>query len=65
MEKSRTKWRADRGSRALKQISQIEASIATLADEDLLDFADIVLSAPIPALAECVKAEMQRRNISL
>lgn len=65
MESNRTKWRADRSSRALKRLSEIEASITNLADEDLLDFADIFSGGPTTALGEIAAAEMAKRSISL
>jgi hypothetical protein len=46
MLKRRRKWRADPGARAIKRIANIEASVAALADEDLLDLADIFLGKP-------------------
>jgi hypothetical protein len=43
MLKRRRKWRADPGARAIKRLANIEASIAALANEDLLDLVDIFL----------------------
>lgn len=65
MLKSRMKRRADPGSRAMKRLSQIEASIAALNNEDLLDFADIFRPDSRSPLAETASAEMEKRGISL
>lgn len=65
MQNDRTKWRADRGSRAIKRIADIEASIAALADDDLLDLADIFVSQPLAALGSIASAEMAKRKIGL
>jgi hypothetical protein len=61
----RTKWRCDRGGRALKRLAEIEASIAALQNNDLLDFADIFGEQPRMPLGEIAAAEMARRKISL
>ena len=63
MSTERTKWRADRGSRALKRLAEIEASIIMLADEDLLDLADIFAEAPRTPLAEIAATEVAKRKI--
>ncbi len=63
MQKERKKWRADAGSRAVKFVQEIEASISSLDDEDLLDLHDIFrgdLSTPIAVLA---LAKMRVRNL--
>lgn len=65
MQKQRASWRADRGSRAIKRIAEIEASIAALTDDDLLDLADIFVAAPQSGLGDIASAEMARRNIRL
>ena len=64
MPKDRTKWRADRGSRAIKRIAEIETSITVLTDDDLLDLADI-FSGGDSAIGEIAALEMAKRNISL
>lgn len=64
MKTDRLKWRADRGARALKAISEIEASITALSDEDLLDLQDIFITSPNGFLAIAANQEVQRRNIS-
>lgn len=57
------KWRADHGARALKTVGEIEASIASLNDDDLLDLHDIFIGSPTGALATLASAEMRRRNL--
>lgn len=51
--------------RAAVQLAGIETSVADLADEDLLDFADIFRSRPDSLLGQMALAEMKKRNISL
>lgn len=65
MKTQRTKWRADRGARALKRLAEIEATIVALGDEDLLDLADIFTGKAATPLGEIAAAEMQRRKIAL
>lgn len=62
---TRIKRRADRGTRAIKRLAQIDAEIAGLADEDLLDLADIFKNAAGSTIGEVAKAEMGRRGIGL
>ena len=60
------KRRLDRLNETARQrLAQIEASIAALPDEDLLDLADIYKAKPQTPLGEIAFAEMARRNISL
>lgn len=61
----RPTWRAYRGTRAIKRLADIESSIAALADDDLLDLADIFIRAPQTAISAIASAEMAKRNISL
>ena len=49
----------------MQRLATIEASITTLVDDDLLDFADIFKADPHTPLAETAFAEMARRGISL
>lgn len=51
--------------RAAAQLTAIETSIIALADEDLLDFADIFRSKPDSVLGQLALAEMKKRNIKL
>ncbi len=63
MQRDRTKWRADRGARALKSIDEIQTSIAALDDDDLLDLHDIFRGPSRTTLGEMASAEMQKRNL--
>lgn len=65
MLKKRFKRQADQGEYARKRLVLIEASIAGLSDNDLLDLADVFKSQPRTPIGEYVFAEMARRNISL
>ena len=51
--------------RAAAQLTAIETSLIALADEDLLDFADIFRSKPDSVLGQLALAEMKKRNIRL
>jgi hypothetical protein len=51
--------------RMFDRIAAIEASIAALGDEDLLDLADIFVDRDPSPLREMTQDEMRRRNISL
>jgi hypothetical protein len=64
MIKERSRWRGDQGRRALRRLMDIQASVAALADEDLLDLADIFADEPNGPLGELARAEMRRRDIS-
>lgn len=61
----RRKRLAQRGAAAVQRLSLIEASVARLGDEDLLDLADIFQADPHTPLREVAFAEMARRNIKL
>jgi hypothetical protein len=63
MLKDKPRWRADRGARALKIVGEIEASIAALCDEDLLDLHDIFVASPASRLGMLASEEMQRRSL--
>jgi hypothetical protein len=63
MQRTRGKWRADHGARAVKQIAGIEASIARLNDEDLLDLQDIFAAHAGSLLDELASVEIRRRNL--
>lgn len=65
MLKTRIKRRTAIVERAASQLGEIQASIKTLADEDLLDLADIFVSKPQTHLWEIASAEMLKRNLSL
>ena len=58
--------RLDRqGEAAMQRLAEIEASIVTLGDEDLLDLADIYKAEQRTSLARMAFAEMARRGIGL
>jgi len=61
----RDKRRAEQGADAKERLARVEASIAALQNEDLLDLADIFRSQHHTPLAEMASAEMRRRAISL
>lgn len=65
MLKMRTKRMATRSERALARLCAIEASVAALGDDDLLDLADIFARGASTPLREMAGVEMQRRNLSL
>ena len=65
MLKTRMKRVADRGDRAVRRLAEIDASIANLSNEDLLDLADIFKAEPRSLIGDMAFAEMARRNISL
>ena len=64
MQRDKPKWRANRGARALKTVSEIEASIISLHDEDLLDLHDIFAGSPGSALETLASNEIRRRNLT-
>ncbi|MCP3735736.1 hypothetical protein M9979_12715 [Sphingomonas sp. RP10(2022)] len=51
--------------RAAARLSDIEAAVVALGDEDLLDLADIFANAPGTPLAGMAATEMRRRKLSL
>ena len=65
MLKTRMKRLNNSRERAAAQLTAIETSIIALADEDLLDFADIFRSKPDSVLGQLALAEMKKRNIRL
>jgi hypothetical protein len=65
MLKTRMKRVADRGDHAVRRFAEIEASIADLSNEDLLDLADIFKAEPRSPIGDMAFVEMARRNISL
>jgi hypothetical protein len=64
MLKSRLKRISATGSRALHRLGAIEASIAALHNEDLLDLADIFPSKQGTPLGEIASVEMAKRGLS-
>ncbi len=65
MQRQRTKWQADHGTRAHKLIGKIEASIERLNDEDLLDLHDIFAGDAESPIENLAAAEMKKRNLQL
>ena len=65
MLRTRIKRLASQHERASERLADIETSIASLGDEDILDLADIFKDMPETALNDIVRAEMTRRGISL
>lgn len=53
------------GDHAVRRFAEIEASIADLSNEDLLDLADIFKAEPRSPIGDMAFIEMARRNISL
>jgi hypothetical protein len=65
MLKTRIKRQAAEQERAVMRLAAIHASVIALADEDLLDLADIFAGATATPLAEMASAEMAKRNLRL
>lgn len=65
MLKTRLKRRAAAADRDLQRLSAIEAAVAALGDEDLLDFADIFAAGDPTPLRAMAEAAMRRRGLSL
>lgn len=51
--------------RSLDRLAAIEAAVAALGNEDLLDLADIFTTGNPTPLREMAETEMRKRNISL
>ena len=62
MLKTRMKRVADRGDHAVRRLAEIEASIANLSKEDLLDLADIS-SKPNPAHQSGIRRLLKWRDV--
>ncbi len=65
MLKTRIRRLASQSEAAQQRLAEIEAVIAALGNEDLLDFADIFTANPGGPLRDIAAAAMARRNISL
>lgn len=65
MLKRRSNLRITARHRALKGLSEIEAPVAALKDEDLLDLADILLDVAPSPLTVMASNQMAKRKISL
>jgi hypothetical protein len=65
MLKTRMKRKSAENAGAMKRLTRIETSIHELADDDLLDLADIFLGKPDTDISQYASVEMARRKISL
>lgn len=65
MLKTRIKRLTYRSGRAAGRLAEIETFITGLADDDLLDLADIFKAEPHTPIGDMAFVEMARRNISL
>ncbi len=65
MLKTRRKRQTAEAERAVVRLAEIRASVAALADDDLLDLADIFAGDRATPLGVIAAAEMAKRNISL
>ena len=65
MLKTRIRRLAAETERALDCLAAVEAAVAGLGDEDLLDLADIFAAGDPTPLREMTQNEMRRRNLSL
>lgn len=61
----RKKREASRNALTAERLAQVEASVVGLANEDLLDLADIFKDTPDTPIMRYAAAEMARRGISL
>ena len=61
----RKKREAWRNALTAERLAQVEASILSLANEDLLDLADIFQETPDTPIMRYAAAEMERRGISI
>lgn len=65
MLKTRMKRIAAETDRSRARLAAVEAAVAALVDEDLLDFADIFAAGEPTPLRAMADAEMQRRGMNL
>ena len=65
MLKTRMKRLTDRSCRVIGRLAEIETSITGLADDDLLDLADIFKAEPHTPIGDMAFVELAKRNISL
>jgi hypothetical protein len=65
MLKMKTRRLAAEGARAVTRISEIQASVAALNDEDLLDLADIFSGETPTFIGDVASTELKRRNLTL
>jgi hypothetical protein len=62
---TRMKRLATRTELELRRLAAVEAAVAALGDEDLLDFADIFAGGDPTPLRAMAEEQMRRRGISL
>lgn len=65
MLKSKMKRLDQARDQAAMRLADIESSLLSLGDEDLLDIADIFRNQPMSLIGQIVLAEMEKRHISL
>ncbi len=65
MLKTRMKRLATQTELDLRRLAAIEAAVAALGDEDLLDFAEIFVGGDPTPLRAMAEEQMRRRGISL
>jgi hypothetical protein len=65
MLRTKIKRIAKRGDRAVERLAEIETEITGLADNDLLDLADIFKAEPRRIVGDLAFLEMAQRNIRL
>ncbi len=65
MLKTRMKRLATQTELDLRRLAAIEAAVAALGDDDLLDFADIFIRGDPTPLRAIAEEQMRRRGISL
>lgn len=65
MLKTRMKRLAAQTELDLRRLAAIEAAVAALGDDDLLDFADIFIRGDPTPLRAIVEEQVRRRGISL
>jgi hypothetical protein len=65
MLKTRMRRLAAQTDSAIERLAQIEMSVTGLADEDLLDLADIFQATSGSPLGAMARSKMTRRNIRL
>jgi len=63
--KSRMKRLDHAREQAAMRLADVETSLLSLGNEDLLDIADIFRSQPMSVIGQIVLAEMRKRHISL
>lgn len=62
---TRMRYRAAETDHELQRLATIEAAVATLGDEDLLDFADIFAAGTPTPLRAMAEGQLGRRGLRL